>query len=58
MRLILMAVAATGFIGHPAETERIKAALDALGCTAGKIEKQSEQHLLVVGNAKCKRGDL
>jgi RecA-family ATPase len=53
MQFILMAFAAAGFIGgstlaladspvSPAEAEKIKAALEAMGCTGGKMEKESE----------------
>ena len=52
MKVILMALAAAGIIGStttlaetpvtPAEEEKIKAALEALGCTGRKIEKEDE----------------
>jgi hypothetical protein len=51
MKVILMALAAAGFISStsalladtpvtPAEEEKVKAALEAFGCTVGKIEKE------------------
>ena len=53
MKVILMALAAAGFIGSTsalladtpvtsAEAEKIKAALEAVGCTGGKMEKETE----------------
>jgi uncharacterized membrane protein YkoI len=68
MKVILMALAAAGIIGStttlaetpvtPAEEEKIKAALEALGCTADEIEKEDEGSTFVyeVDNAKCKNG--
>jgi len=41
----------------PAEAEKIKAALEALGCTGGKIEKETEgSGYFEVDDAKCKDG--
>ena len=42
----------------PAEAEKIKAALEAFGCTADKMEKESEDSALPyeVDDAKCKGG--
>jgi hypothetical protein len=67
MQFILMAFAAAGFIGStttaladtpvsPAEAEKIKAALEAMGCTGGKMEKESEGNAFAfeVDDAKCK----
>ena len=69
MKFILIALAAAGIIGSttalladtpvtPAEEEKIKAALEALGCTGGKIEKEDEDGPLLyeVDDAKCKNG--
>jgi hypothetical protein len=67
---IIIALAAAGFMGgttfaisddtpvSPAEAEKIKAALEAFGCTADKIEKESEESALPyeVDDAKCKGG--
>ena len=51
--LVAMAFAAAGIIGStsaladtpvtPAEAEKIKAALEAFGCTGGKMEKADEE---------------
>ena len=41
----------------PAEAEKIKAALEVLGCTDGKIEKETESSgCFEVDDAKCKDG--
>jgi len=42
----------------PAEAEKIKAALEAFGCTADKMEKESEDSAFPyeVDDAKCKGG--
>ena len=41
----------------PAEAEKIKAALDAQGCTGGKMEKEAEgSGYFEVDDAKCKDG--
>jgi hypothetical protein len=67
----IIALAAAGFIGgttfaisddtpvSPAEAEKIKAALEAFGCTADKMEKESEDSALPyeVDDAKCKGGE-
>jgi hypothetical protein len=40
----------------PAEAEKIKAALEVLGCTDGKIEKETEgSGCFEVDDAKCER---
>jgi hypothetical protein len=70
MKVILMALAAAGFIGSTsalladtpvtsAEEEKIKAALEAFGCTGGKMEKEDEDTTLPyeVDDAKCKSGE-
>jgi hypothetical protein len=70
MKVILMALAAAGFISStsalladtpvtPAEEEKIKAALEAFGCTVGKIEKEDADSALPdkVDAARCKRGE-
>jgi len=70
MKVILMALAAAGFIGStsallaatpvtPAEAEKIKAALESFGCTGGKMEKEDEDATLPyeVDDAKCKSGE-
>ena len=43
----------------PAEAEKIKAALEAMGCTGGKMEKESEGNAFSfeVDDAKCKDGE-
>jgi hypothetical protein len=43
----------------PAEQEKIKAAFEALGCTADEIEKEDEGSTFAyeVDNAKCKNGE-
>ena len=43
----------------PAEEEKIKAALEAFGCTGGEIEKEDEGSTLLyeVDNVKCKNGE-
>ena len=41
----------------PAEAEKIKAALEAFGCTGGKMEKETEgSRYFEVEDAKCKDG--
>jgi hypothetical protein len=41
----------------PAEAEKIKAALEAFGCTGGKMEKETEASgSFEVDDAKCKDG--
>ena len=41
----------------PAEAEKIKAALEVLGCTGGKMEKESEASgYFEIDDAKCKDG--
>lgn len=41
----------------PAEAEKIKAALQALGCTGGKMEKETEASgYFEVDDAKCRDG--
>jgi hypothetical protein len=41
----------------PVEAEKIKAALDVLGCTGGKMEKETEgSGYFEVDDAKCKDG--
>ena len=41
----------------PAEGEKIKAALEAFGCTGGKMEKETEgSGYFEVDDAKCKDG--
>jgi hypothetical protein len=71
MKFILIAFAAAGFIGSAAtfgvadtlvsqeEAEKIKAALDALGCTGGKMEKESEGGTFAykVDDARCRGGE-
>jgi hypothetical protein len=71
MRFILMAFAAAGFIGSATtfgladnkvsseEAEKIKAALEAFGCTGGEMEKEDEGSTLLyeVDDAKCKSGE-
>ena len=70
MKFILMALAAAGIIGSttapladtpvtPTEEEKIKAALEAFGCTGGKMEKEDEDTALPyeVDDAKCKSGE-
>jgi hypothetical protein len=68
MKVTLMALAAVGIIGSttvvaetpvtPAEEEKIKATLEAFGCTGG-IEKEDEDSTLLyeVDEAKCKSGE-
>ena len=65
---IVMALAAAGIIAStsalladspvtPAEAEKIKAALEARGCTGGKMEKETEgSGYFEVDDAKCKDG--
>ena len=41
----------------PAEAEKIKAALEVLGCTGGKMEKETEASgYFEVDDAKCRDG--
>jgi hypothetical protein len=41
----------------PTEAEKIKAALDGVGCTGGKMEKEAEgSGYFEVDDAKCKDG--
>jgi hypothetical protein len=41
----------------PAEAEKIKAALEAVGCTGGKMEKETEgSGVFEVDDAKCRDG--
>ena len=69
MKSIVMAFAAAGFIGSATtfgladkvsseEAEKIKAALEAFGCTGGEMEKEDEGSTFAyeVDNAKCKNG--
>ena len=68
MKFILIALAAAGIIGSAtalladtpvtsAEAERIKAALEAVGCTGGKMEKETEgSGYFEVDDAKCRDG--
>jgi hypothetical protein len=65
---IVSALAAAGIIAStsvlladtpvtPAEAEKIKAALEAWGCTGGKMEKETEgSGYFEVDDAKCKDG--
>ena len=65
---IVMAFAAAGIIAStsvlladtavtPAEAEKIKAALEAWGCTGGKMEKETEgSGYFEVDDAKCRDG--
>jgi hypothetical protein len=65
---IAMVLAAVGIIGSastlradstvtPAEAEKITAALEAWGCTGGKMEKETEgSGYFEVDDAKCKGG--
>lgn len=65
---IVMVLAAAGIMGSasalradstvtPAEAEKIKAALEAWGCTGGKMEKETEgSGYFEVDDAKCKDG--
>jgi hypothetical protein len=69
MKFILIALVAAASIGStatladtpmtPAEQEKIKAALEALGCTADEIEKEDEGSTFAyeVDNAKYKNGE-
>jgi hypothetical protein len=69
MKFTLMAFVAV-FIGStsalladapvtPAEAEKIKAALEALGCTGGKMEKEGAGSTFAykVDDAKCRSGE-
>ena len=68
MRLILMAfvavLAGSAFaLGDtavsPAEAEKIKAALDALGCSGGKMERETERSsVFEIDDAKCRDGQF
>jgi hypothetical protein len=41
----------------PAEAEKIKASLEAMGCTGGKMEKETEgSGYFEVDDAKCRDG--
>ena len=43
----------------PAKAEKIKAALEVLGCTGGKLEKETEgSGYFEVDDAKCKDGQF
>jgi hypothetical protein len=43
----------------PAEAEKIKAALEVLGCTGGKMEKETEgSGYFEVDDAKCRDGQF
>jgi hypothetical protein len=43
----------------PAEAEKIKAALDALGCSGGKMEKETEgSSVFEIDDAKCRDGQF
>jgi hypothetical protein len=65
---IVMVLAAAGIMGSasalradstvtPAEAEKIKAALEAWGCTGGKMEKETEgSGYFEVDDAKCRDG--
>jgi hypothetical protein len=65
---IAMALSVTGIIAStsalladtavtPAEAEKIKAALEAWGCTGGKMEKETEgSGYFEVDDAKCRDG--
>jgi hypothetical protein len=71
MRFILIAFAVAGFIGSATtfglgdnkvsseEAEKIKAVLEAFGCTGGEMEKEDEGSTLLyeVDDAKCKSGE-
>jgi hypothetical protein len=70
MKFVLMALAAAGIIGSttalladtpvtPTEEDKIKAALEAFGCTGGKIGREDEDRTLPyeVDDAKCKSGE-
>jgi hypothetical protein len=70
MKFILIPLAAAGIIGSttalladtpvtPTEEEKIKAAIEAFGCTGGKMEKEDEDTTLPykVDDAKCKSGE-
>ena len=68
MKLILMAfvavLAGSAFAladtpVSPAEAEKIKAALDALGCSGGKMEKETEgSSVFEIDDAKCRDGQF
>jgi hypothetical protein len=70
MKFILMAFAAAGLISRAttaladdkvsqAEAEKIKAALEAMGCKGGEMEKQSEGNAFAfeVDDEECKDGE-
>ena len=70
MKFVLMALAAAGIIGSttapladtpvtPTEEEKIKATLEAFGCTGGKMEKEDEDSSFPykVDGAKCRSGE-
>ena len=65
MKITLMTLVAAGFFGStifaltetpvsPAEQEKIKATLEAFGCTGGKVEK--EDYGYGIDDVKCKDG--
>ena len=68
MKKLIMTAFVAGFIGSttlafadtpvsPAEAEKIKAALEAFGCTGGKMEKETEgSGYFEVDDAKCRDG--
>jgi hypothetical protein len=66
MKVILMALAAAGFIGSTTaaladtpvsaeEAAKIKTAIEVLGCSGGKMEKESSGYF-EVDDAKCRDG--
>ena len=69
-KLFLPMAFVAGFVGSasalladtavtPAEADKIKAALEALGCTGGKMEKETEgSGYFEVDDAKCKDGQF
>src|SRR4029077_19689429 len=61
MKFILMAFVTAGFIGSGilalADSPKIKAAIEVLGCTGGKMEKETEgSGYFEVDDAKCRDG--
>ena len=68
MKVLLVALAATFACGSfaladtpvtPTEAEKIKAVLEALGCTGGKMEKETEgSGYFEIDDAKCKDGQF
>jgi hypothetical protein len=68
MKVILMALAAAGFIGSTTaaladtpvsaeEAAKIKTAIEVLGCSGGKMEKETEgSGYFEVDDAKCRDG--